>query len=276
MTGDLLTLSTREMDTVAILTRLAERRMTQAEAARCLDRSERQVRRLLRAFERDGPAGLADKRRGRPAPNRIPKAYREYVLGLVRERYRDFGPTFAGEKLEEYHDVRVATETLGQWMIAGGIWKTRAERRKRIQQPHHRLQVDAEFLERIPGTRKRLCQFTAIDDCTRIRVLRIYDARNQKTAIQIIDEVMRRLPFRVLVVQTDNGVEFQSEFRWHLEDLDVRHVYIRPRTPGLDGKVERSHRIDDEEFYQLLEDGPVRESILLFNKKLRQWEDYYN
>ncbi|MBW2547428.1 MAG: helix-turn-helix domain-containing protein [Deltaproteobacteria bacterium] len=70
MTGDLLTLSTREMDTLAIITRLAERRMTQAEAARCLDRSERQVRRLLRAFERDGPAGLRDKRRGRPAPNR--------------------------------------------------------------------------------------------------------------------------------------------------------------------------------------------------------------
>jgi len=87
---------------------------------------------------------------------------------------------------------------------------------------------------------------------------------------------MRRLPFRVLVVQTDNGAEFQSKFRWHLEDLDVRHVYIRPRTPRLNGKVERSHRIDHEEFYQLLEDGPVRESIYLFNRKLRQWEDYYN
>jgi len=101
MTGDLFTLSTREMDTLAIITRLAERRMTQVEAARCLGRSERQVRRLLRAFERDGPAGLRDKRRGRPAPNRIPEAYQAYVLGLVRERYRDFGPTLAGEKLEE-------------------------------------------------------------------------------------------------------------------------------------------------------------------------------
>jgi len=112
MTGDLLTLSTREMDTLAIITRLAEHRMTQAEAARCLDRSERQVRRLLRAFERDGPAGLRDKRRGRPAPNRIPGAYQAHVVALVRERYADFGPTLAAEKLEEYHDIRVATETL--------------------------------------------------------------------------------------------------------------------------------------------------------------------
>jgi transposase len=138
MTGDLLTLSTREMDTLAIITRLAERRMTQSEAARCLGRSERQVRRLLRAFERDGVAGLRDKRRGRPAPNRIPKAYQEYILGLVRERYRDFDPTFASEKLEEYHDIRVATETLRQWMIDDGIWLTRRQRNKRVQQPRHR------------------------------------------------------------------------------------------------------------------------------------------
>ena len=155
---------------------------------------------------------------------------------------------------------------------------THRQRWKRYEkrQPGHRLQVDVKFLERVPGTRKRFYQFTAIDDCTRIRVLKIYDSCNQKTAIQFIDEVIRRLPFRVHVVQTDNGAEFQSKFRWHLQDRDVRHVYIRPRTPRLNGKVERSHRIDDEEFYQVLEDSAVRESIHLFNKKLREWEDHYN
>jgi len=50
-----------------------------------------------------------------------------------------------------------------------------------------------------------------------------------------------------------NGAEFQSQFHWHAEGLDIRHVYIRPRTPHLNGKVERSHRVDDEEFYQLLD-----------------------
>lgn len=128
-------------------------------------------------------------------------------------------------------------------------WKRHEKR-----QPGHRLQVDVKFPKRIPGTRKRFYQFTAIDDCTRIRVLKIYDACNQKTAIQFIDEVIRRLPFRVHVVRTDNGAEFQSKFRWCLQDRDVRHVYTRPRTPRLNGKVERSHRIDDEEFYQVLEE----------------------
>jgi len=133
-----------------------------------------------------------------------------------------------------------------------------------------------KFLERIPGTRTRLYQFTAIDDCTRIRVLKVYDACNQRTAIQFINEVRRRLPFRIRVIQTDNGGEFQTTFHAHVEALDIRHVYIRPRTPHLNGKVERSHRIDDQEFYQLLDKDGVTDDIHLFNEKLREWEDYYN
>jgi transposase InsO family protein len=80
----------------------------------------------------------------------------------------------------------------------------------------------------------------------------------------------------VHVVQTDNGAEFQSAFHWHLERLDLRHVYIRPRTPHLNGKVERSHRVDDQEFYQLLDQDGISDDIYLFNEKLREWEDYYN
>jgi transposase InsO family protein len=132
------------------------------------------------------------------------------------------------------------------------------------------------FLERIPGTRKRLYQFTAIDDCTRLRVFKIYDACNQATAIRFLEEVLRRLPFRVQVVQTDNGAEFQSQFLWRLQALDIQHAYIRPRMSHLNGNVERSHRVDDQEFYQLLDKDGITDDIHLFNDKLREWEDYYN
>ena len=74
----------------------------------------------------------------------------------------------------------------------------------------------------------------------------------------------------------DNGAEFQSNFHWHLEQQDVRHVYIRPKTPRLNGKVERSHRVDEQEFYQLLDKDGIGDDIHLFNDKLREWEDYYN
>ena len=61
----------------------------------------------------------------------------------------------------------------------------------------------------------------------------------------------RELPFEVETIQTDNGAEFQCSFHWHLLDRGIGHVYIKPATPRLNGKVERSHRIDDEEFYRL-------------------------
>jgi transposase InsO family protein len=134
--------------------------------------------------------------------------------------------------------------------------------REEKPQPGHRWQLEVKFLERIPGTHRRLYQFTAIDDCTRLRVLKVYDRCNQRTA----DLMFRRY----------YGAEFQSEFHWHLETRDIRHVYSRPRTPRLNGTVERAHRVDDEEFYQLLDQGGISDDIHLFNEKLREWEDYYN
>jgi len=98
---------------------------------------------------------------------------------------------------------------------------------------------------------KKYYQFTAIDDCTRLRVLRIYDRLNQKTAIQFADFLPGKLPFRVEAIQTD-GSEFQTGFHWHLVGRGIRHIYIKPATPRPNGKVERSHRIDGEEFYRQL------------------------
>jgi transposase InsO family protein len=145
----------------------------------------------------------------------------------------------------------------------------------------HRVQVDVKFIEPLASTagagrrKKRYYQFTAIDDCTRIRVLRIYERNTQKSAIQFMDYVLAKLPFAVEVVQTDDGAEFQGSFHWHLLDRGIGHSYIKVKTPRLNGKVERSHRIDQEEFYRLL-DGVVIDDADVFNQKLQEWEDFYN
>jgi transposase-like protein len=97
--------------------------------------------------------------------------------------------------------------------------------------PGHRVQLDVKFIAPLPGARRKHYQFTAIDDCTRLRVLRIYPQLNQKTAIQFLDYVLERLPFRVEVIQTDNGPEFGASFHWHVLDKGVGHDYIKPRTP---------------------------------------------
>jgi transposase InsO family protein len=87
-----------------------------------------------------------------------------------------------------------------------------------------------------------------------------------------MDYVVSKFPFRIHTIQTDNGHEFQAKFHWHVEDLGMRHVYIKPATPRLNGKVERSHKTDKQEFYQLL---TYRDDVDLAYK-LTEWENFYN
>jgi len=236
-------------------------------------------------YDAQGEAGLCDRPR---IPHHSPCATPREVISKIlylRQHYH-FGPGRIADYLRRFHQLTVARSSVHRILIRHGLNRLPANQKRRPigrawqryekAQPGHRLQLDVKFLERIAGTRKRLYQFTAIDDCTRIRVLKVYDANNQATAIRFADEVIRRLPFRVQVIQTDNGAEFQSRFHWHLEARDIRHVYIRPRSPHLNGKVERSHRVDQQEFYQLLDQDGISDDIHLFNDKLREWEDYYN
>lgn len=211
----------------------------------------------LKRYQEEGEEGLRDKSR---RPHHSPMATQAEIVAKIvylRQNYH-FGPLRIKMYLKRYHDISVNRSTVYKilkrlnmnLLPANQRYKKHVDRWKRYEkpQPGHSIQVDVKFLERIKDTRRRYYQFTAIDDCTRLRVLRIYDRNNQLTAIQFMDYVFSRLPFHTEVVQTDNGSEFQAQFHWHILDKGIKHVYIRPRTPRLNGKVERSHRIDEEEF----------------------------
>jgi transposase InsO family protein len=102
--------------------------------------------------------------------------------------------------------------------------------------------------------------------------LKIYHRHNQKSSIDFTDYVVEKFPFRIHTVRTDRGHEWQAQFHWHVEDKGIRHVYIKPRSPHLNGKVERSHRTDQDEFSSFL---TYTDDVDL-NKKLVTWEDFYN
>ena len=115
-------MSKRELTRIDILARLESGRLTPGAAVALLRVSERQVYRLRRRFRDGGPAGMADRRRGKPSNNRLPDVLRDHAVALVREHYADCGPTLAAEKLEDRHDLRVSRETLRSWMIQAGVW----------------------------------------------------------------------------------------------------------------------------------------------------------
>src|ERR1700693_1507818 len=238
----------------------------------------------LHRYEELGEKGLRD---GSSRPLNSPGATRTEVVGKIvylRENYH-FGTQKISMYLKRYHDITISPS--GVWNILKRLgisrlpssqrYKRHKDRWKRYEKPlpGHRVQMDVKFIDPLPGRRKKYYQYTAIDDCTRIRVLRIYPRNNQKSSIQFLDYVLEKLPFRVEVVQTDNGAEFQGALHWHLLDRGIGHVYIKPATPRLNGKVERSHRIDTEEFYRML-DGVVIDDTGIFNEKLQEWEDFYN
>jgi len=115
-------------------------------------------------------------------------------------------------------------------------------------------------------------QYTAIGDCTQIRALKIYKQHTQKSSIDFLNYVVKKFPFRIKVIRTDNGHEFQAMFHWQASEIGLMHVYIKPASPNLSGKVERTHLTDKREFYQLLD---YKDDVDL-RLKLAQREDYYN
>ncbi len=78
--------------------------------------------------------------------------------------------------------------------------------------------------------------------------MQVCEKHTQANAIDFVDDVIDKLPFRIREIRADNGHEFQAKFHWHVEDLGIRHAYIKRGTPQLNGKVERSRRSDGKNF----------------------------
>ncbi len=237
--------------------------------------------RWKKAFGREGEAGLIRKRPiAQSHPRQIPPEIVEKILHLRRTYH--LGPQRIAWYLERYHGVKTSCSSVYRTLIRQGMRRLPKNvgrraihtRRYAKQVPGHHIQVDVKFLtlQAADGAKVRRYQYTAIDDATRVRALRIYSRHNQKSAIDFTDYVIEKFPFRIHTFRTDRGHEFQAQFHWHVEDKGIRHVYIKPRSPQLNGKVERSHRSDQEEFYQLL---TYTDDVDL-NKKLAEWERFYN
>ncbi|MFX1815389.1 helix-turn-helix domain-containing protein, partial [Paraburkholderia sp. A1RI_3L] len=143
----LVTISMNELRRVKIIESVVEGRLSGVRAAEQLGLSERQVSRLRRRFEAAGAAGLVSARRGRPGNRQFSVSLRARVIAIIRERYADFGPTLAREKLHECHGIVLAKETLRQWMYAAGLWVPRAQRPPKVFQPRNRRACYGELIQ---------------------------------------------------------------------------------------------------------------------------------
>jgi transposase InsO family protein len=234
-----------------------------------------------KAYDEGGKAGLARKK---PIAINHPKSLSQDVVDRILELRKTYklGPERITWYLERYHGIHTSVSTVYRTLVRNNMRRLpknsprRAIHTRRYSKevPGHHIQVDVKFVSLMDpeGKRVRRFQYTAIDDATRVRAMKIFTRHNQQNAIKFIDYVIEKFPFRLHTIRTDRGHEFQAQFHWHVEDKGMRHVYIKPRSPQLNGKVERSHRTDQEEFYQLL---TYTDDVDL-NEKLAEWERFYN
>ena len=181
-------MSERDMQRIRVLSEVIHGRRTTASAAAVLDMTSRQVRRLLGRLRDGGGSAITHRLRGRASNRRIAPEIRSYAVELVRERYADFGPALAAEKLVELHALKVSSETLRRWMIDAGLWLSRKQRR-RFHQPRLRREFMGELIQ-IDGSehrwfeqRARPCTLLVfIDDATgRLMQLRFVESESTET-----------------------------------------------------------------------------------------------
>ncbi len=233
------------------------------------------------AYKKFGEAGQKNAKTIPKNPaNQTPPEIVDKVLYLRRKYH--LGPIRIVWYLARYHGIKISDAGVCRILRRNGLnrlprgTRTRKVHTKRHQKqvPGHHIQMDVKFLtfKGKRGQKVRRFQYTAIDDTTRSEHSKY--TRNTPGPMPSTSSTtsLKNSLFRIREVRTDNGHEFQAKFHWHVEDLGIRHAYIKRGTPQLNGKVERSHRSDQQEFYQLMSyKGDVD-----LEAKLKEWEHFYN
>jgi len=142
-----ITMTMREVDRLKVIEAVAECRLKPGQAAERLDLSVRQIERLVLRYREAGVAGLVSGKRGRPSNHQLPAGKAQRALALIRERYADFGPTLACEKLRECHGIDLAVETVRTLMRASGLWIPRKQRPPKVYQPRARRACLGELIQ---------------------------------------------------------------------------------------------------------------------------------
>lgn len=168
-----ITMTMREADRLKTIQAVVDRMLRVGQAAQRLGMSRRQIERLVGRYLDDGPSGLVSRKRGRPSNNQLAPGIAELAVKLIRERYADFGPTLAAEKLDECHGIVLSKETVRALMVATGLWTPRRQRAPKIHQPRNRrsclgelIQIDGSDHEWFEERDVRCTLLVFIDDAT--------------------------------------------------------------------------------------------------------------
>ncbi|HGX3328334.1 TPA: ISNCY family transposase [Klebsiella quasipneumoniae] len=247
-----------EVNRLKIIQYVVDRRLTTPMAAQLQGISDRQCRRLLLRYRESGPPGMANRRREKPSSNQLPDGLAQYALSIIRERYTDFGPTLACEKLAELHDVHLSKEIVRSLMDKAGRWLPRKQRAPKIQQPRYRRACCGELIQ-IDGcdhhwfeNRAPACTaLVYVDDATsRLMQLRFVKSESTFTYFEATRGYLEKHG-KPLALYSDKASVFRinnknatggdgyTQFGRAMHELNIQTICAN--TSSAKGRVERAH-----------------------------------
>jgi transposase InsO family protein len=227
----------------------------------------------LRRYAAEGEAGLEDRsKRPHSSPNRKIFAAQEALILQVR-RERRLGIKRLRNELIRRHGLKLSLDTIHKVLVRHGenlLKRPRLKRKgtKRYSRPVPGDRVQMDVCKIAP----RLYQYTAIDDCSRFQVLGVFPRKTAKCTLDFLEQVLEEMPFPIQRIQTDRGQEFFAyEVQDRLREQRIEFRPIRPRSPHLNGKVERAQRTALEEFWPTIDLTGTDVPDLL-----AEWQQFYN
>lgn len=194
MKGNII-MSQNEVDQIEVFAKLIKKTITQNQAGQLLNLSVRQVKRKVRDYKKYGASSLVHKGRGKPSNNMIDQQAVDDVIKIVKDKYWDFGPTLAHEKLTENQECDFGVSKLRAEMIAVGLWQPKIRRRLKVHELRERracfgelAQLDSSPHDWFEG-RAPYCNLNAtIDDATNTPMLEFSETENTQSYFSLLEQ----------------------------------------------------------------------------------------
>jgi len=260
MNKELITMTQKELERYEIIKRLIKKEINGTEAAKQLNLSVRQIKNLKSKVKKYGVKGIIHGNRGKESNNKMSKEKTKQIERIVKKKYYDFGPTFASEKLEEDHQLKIGKEKLRQLMTGWDLWKQKPRKknkeyrswRPRREQYGEMIQFDGSYYPWLEGRddRDELCLLVAIDDATgNITHLRFvhdegiipvfafwrqYVEKRGKPASIYLDKFST---YKVNTKGLSDDPNILTQFERAMRDIGIRIIHAN--SPQAKGRVER-------------------------------------
>jgi len=271
---------------------IIDKELKLTEVAKVCPHGKRSLERWVSAYKTGGAEALEPKStEPKTFQNETPIWIKEMVIEIRKKTKKCALKIFWQLKKE---GITVSTRVIGKIIKKEGLTRTYRKRKityvyiKAERKPGDLIEIDVKYVPgRVSG--KRYYQYTAIDTASRWRFLKIYEEQSSFNSILFLKEVMVRFPYRIQAIKTDNGSIFTNYYcgtnkrsdmtvkTIHSLDMFCRennmfHYLIDPGKPAQQGTVERSHREDQQKFYE----QNKFKSFGDLQKKLERWNMYYN